>query len=126
MKKKTKPIKTMGLIVEKTLKKKRDTLINIQLMDFRIKMVLKWPQIKHLGILNICKVLIIINDNYNPRWILIFHKIILLSHKHLHQVISQVEVWTNCLFIIYHKITKFKDSKTPTMFKILNNKIPQK
>lgn len=67
MKKKTKPIKTMGLIVEKTLKKKRDTLINIQLMDFRIKMVLKWPQIKHLGILNICKVLIIINDNYNPR-----------------------------------------------------------
>ena len=57
----------MGLIVEKTLKKKRDTLINIQLMDFQIKMVLKWPQIKHLGILNICKVLIIINDNYNPR-----------------------------------------------------------
>ena len=45
MKKKTNPIKTMVLIVEKILRKKRDTQISIQSMDFQTKMELKRPLI---------------------------------------------------------------------------------
>jgi hypothetical protein len=53
------------LIAGRILKEKRGMRINIQLMDFQIKMEAKLPQIKHLEILSTYKVLTIIKDNYN-------------------------------------------------------------
>ena len=67
MKKMIKPIKTMELIAERILKKKKGIQINIQSMDFQIKMESRFPQIKHWEILSIYKVLTTIKDNYNQQ-----------------------------------------------------------
>jgi len=65
MKKMIKPIKTMELIAERILKKKKGIQINTQSMDFQIKMESRFPQIKHWEILSTYKVLTTIKDNYN-------------------------------------------------------------